>query len=218
MPRAMKEFAELKGVYAELKAQALQRQREQALRLQRERQARHEADLFKNSIGQVIPLRAQNRVEPFFAPPLPVALQHLADEAAALQESLSDEFDVESLLDTDQALSYSANGVGPEVVRKLRRGHWVIQDELDLHGMRRDTARTSLGLFLRHATKTGIRCVRVIHGKGLGSINKEPVLKGMVYRWLVQKEEVMAFCVARASDGGAGALVVLLRGTGSRPS
>lgn len=212
MPQTLKQFADLKSVYADLKTQALLRQQQALERAKRERQAKQEADLFRLSIGPVTPLPPQNRVEAFFAPPLPVALQHLADEAAALQESLSDEFDVESLLDTDQALSYTSRGVGPEVVRKLRRGHWVIQDELDLHGLRRDAARTSLGLFLRQAAKRGIRCVRIIHGKGLGSINKEPVLKAMVYRWLVQKEEVIAFCVARAADGGAGALVVLLRG------
>ena len=98
-------------------------------------------------------------------------------------------------------------------MRKLRRGHWVIQGQLDLHGMRREEARDALGEFLRNAMKRGMRCVRIIHGKGLGSVNKEPVLKNKVRNWLVQKEEVIAFCQARASDGGAGALVVLLRAT-----
>lgn len=207
-----KDFADLKQLQARLKHQERQRKQEAAERAERERRARVEADLFRRSIGEVVPLRPDNRVEPFFLPPLPLALQHEADEQAALMESLSDEFDVESLLDTDSALSYCRREVGPDVVRKLRRGHWVIQAELDLHGMRRDDARNNLGMFLRSAGKRGIRCVRIIHGKGLGSYNKEPVLKGMVYRWLVQKEEVIAFCVARAADGGAGALVVLLRG------
>jgi DNA-nicking Smr family endonuclease len=77
--------------------------------------------------------------------------------------------------------------------------------------MRRDEAREALAEFLRNATKRGQRCVRVIHGKGLGSVNREPVLKNKVRSWLVQKEEVIAFCQARAADGGAGALVVLLK-------
>jgi DNA-nicking Smr family endonuclease len=143
--------------------------------------------------------------------PLPIPRQHLADEQAALQESLSDEFNVDTLLDTDEALSFARTGVGADIVRKLRRGNWVIQGQLDLHGMRRDEAREALAEFLRNATKRGVRCVRIIHGKGLGSVNKEPVLKNKVRSWLVQKEEVIAFCQARAVDGGAGALVVLLK-------
>jgi DNA-nicking Smr family endonuclease len=142
---------------------------------------------------------------------LPIARQRLADEEAALRESMSDDFTVETLLDTDEALSYARNGIGPDVIRKLRRGHWVIQSQLDLHGLRTDEAREALGEYLRGAVKRGLRCVRVIHGKGLGSINKEPVLKNKVRNWLTQKDEVIAFCQAKAADGGAGALIVLLR-------
>ncbi|MGZ5780588.1 MAG: Smr/MutS family protein, partial [Burkholderiaceae bacterium] len=83
--------------------------------------------------------------------------------------------------------------------------------QLDLHGLRTDEARVALAEFLRDAGKRGFRCVRVIHGKGLGSVNKEPVLKNKVRNWLVQKNEVIAFCQAKAADGGAGALVVLLK-------
>lgn len=135
----------------------------------------------------------------------------MADEQAALQESLSDEFTVETLLDSDAALSFARPGIGPDVLRKLRRGHWVIQDQLDLHGKRTDEAREALADFLRDAGKRGLRCVRIIHGKGLGSFKKEPVLKNKVRNWLVQKNEVIAFCQARAVDGGAGALIVLLK-------
>jgi len=108
-------------------------------------------------------------------------------------------------------LSFARNGIGPDTLRKLRRGHWVIQSQIDLHGMRSDEARDALGEYLRNVAKRGLRCVRVIHGKGLGSPNKEPVLKSKVRNWLAQKEEVIAFCQARAADGGAGALVVLLK-------
>ena len=131
-----------------------------------------------------------------------------------LREAISDEFDVESLLDTDDALSYRSRGIGPEVVRKLRRGVWSIQAQLDLHGLRRDEAREQLGGFLREAARQGWRCVRVIHGKGNGSPGREPVLKSKVKTWLVQKREVIAFTQARAADGGHGALLVLLRPTG----
>lgn len=210
---SLKTFADLKSLKKTMKEQEAQRLAEQAERRRREREARADADLFLKSVGPVTPLPPKDIHQPNPPRPEPVALQHLADEQAALEQSLSDEFDVETLLDTDQELSYTRSGVGLEVVRKLRKGHWVIQDEVDLHGLRREEARERLGEFLRSAGKRGLRCLRVIHGKGLGSVNKEPVLKGMVHRWLVQKDEVIAFCVARAADGGAGALVVLLRGS-----
>ena len=96
------------------------------------------------------------------------------------------------------------------MVRKLRRGHWVVRSEIDLHGLRIDEARKELGAFLSEASQLGVRCVRVIHGKGLGSKDRQPVLKEKVRAWLVQREEVIAFAQARAAEGGSGALVVLL--------
>jgi DNA-nicking Smr family endonuclease len=128
-----------------------------------------------------------------------------------MREALSDEFDAETLLHTDEHLSFRRPGMGADVVRKLRAGTWSIQRQIDLHGLRRDDARDALGQFIREAHKDGIRCLRVVHGKGLGSPGKAPVLKGRVHSWLVQKSEVMAFVQARPVDGGAGALVVLLR-------
>ena len=100
--------------------------------------------------------------------------------------------------------------VGPEVTRKLRKGDWSIQREIDLHGLRSDEARLALTAFIRDAHKHGLRCVRVVHGKGLGSPGKTPVLKSKVHSWLVQKNQVMAFVQAKPAEGGAGALVVLL--------
>jgi DNA-nicking Smr family endonuclease len=145
--------------------------------------------------------------------PAAVPRQRLRDEAAVMTEALSDAFDVESLLETDDALSFRRRGIGPEVVRKLRRGVWSIQAQLDLHGLRRDEAREALSAFLREAGRTGCRCVRIVHGKGHGSPGREPVLKGKVKSWLVQKNEVIAFTQARAAQGGAGALIVLLGST-----
>ncbi len=213
MSAPFKNFGDLQSLRKTLKEQDEARQIASAEKLRREKAAKLEADLFRSSVGQVAPLPSHDKHVPSPPRPSPIALQHLADEQAALQESLSDDFDVESLLDTDQALSYARSGVGQDVVRKLRKGHWVIQDQLDLHGLRRDQARESLSEFLKKAGRRGLRCVRIIHGKGLGSVNKEPILKNMVHRWLVQKDEVIAFCVARASDGGTGALVVLLKGS-----
>jgi DNA-nicking Smr family endonuclease len=146
--------------------------------------------------------------------PEPHPVSRKRDDAAVLQASVSDDIDVESLLDTDDALSYRANGIGPDVLRKLRRGEWSIQSEIDLHGHRVDEAREALVAFLKNALKRNQRCVRVVHGKGLGSQGKTPVLKGKVRAWLVQRDDVIAFCQARPAEGGSGALVVLLRPTG----
>ncbi len=211
MPASIKNFAALASLRQELKAQDQARRVAEAER-QRQQQAAHdEAELFRRSIGQVAPLTVAERATPAPARPSPVAHQHLADEKAALQESLSDEFTTETLLATDDELSFARDGIGTDTLRKLRRGHWVIQAQLDLHGLRRDEARTALAEFVRQASRRGLRCVRIIHGKGLGSVNREPVLKGWVRNWLPQKQEVLAFCQARAADGGSGALVVLLK-------
>ncbi len=161
----------------------------------------------------VRPLAAPTRRH---APPaghLPHPRQRQLDEQQVLEASVSDEIDVDSLLDTDEALSYRRPGIGPDALRKLRRGEWTIQDQLDLHGHRVDAARAALVEFLRDALKRGLRCVRIVHGKGLGSKDRTPVLKGKVRAWLIQRDEVIAFCQARPADGGSGALVVLLRPT-----
>jgi len=100
------------------------------------------------------------------------------------------------------------------VTRKLRQGHWSIQREIDLHGLRREDAREALSAFIRESHRQGVRCVRVVHGKGLGSPGRTPVLKAKVQGWLVQKKEVLAFVQARGDEGGAGALVVLLKPLG----
>ena len=175
---------------------------------ERERRERH---LFTLSVGNVEPLKKQ-AITPLPSPrPSPTPRQRELDEASVLSEAISDDFDVESLLETDDTLSYRRDGIGPEVTRKLRRGVWAIQAALDLHGLRRDEAREGVAEFLRESERRGLRCVRVIHGKGNGSPGREPVLKGKVRNWLVQKEQVIAFVQARASEGGHGALVVLLR-------
>lgn len=213
---ALTELTGLKKSLAEAARAAIvqaQEARERAATAERER------NLFALSVGAVTPLPKKNRsLSPARPKPLAEPRQRTLDEASVLVEALSDDFDVESLLDTDAALSFRRRGVGPEVTRKLRRGVWAIQAQLDLHGLRRDAAREQLAEFFREASRQGLRCVRVIHGKGNGSPGREPVLKAKVRSWLVQKNEVMAFTQARASDGGHGALLVLLRPSMAGPS
>jgi DNA-nicking Smr family endonuclease len=204
-------LADLKKLRQEIEARA---QREAALASQRAHAAKLQAaqrNLFQNAVGAVRPI-PDKRTAPFAAlPPAPIPRQHQKDEAAALQEALSDEIDVSSLLDTDEQLSFRRPGVGPDVTQKLRRGKWAIQRQVDLHGLRSDEAREVLADVIRETHKQGIRCVRVVTGKGLGSPGKSPVLKDKVHRWLVQKSEVVAFVQAQPAQGGAGALVVLLQ-------
>lgn len=203
-------LADLKSIRRELKDRAAraeaQRQEQERERIRLEREQR----LFHHAVGPVQPLRAAPRFHGTPALPQPRPLQKELDEQAVMREALSDEFDVETLLLTDEHLSYMRPGMGPDVLRKLRQGDWSIQKQIDLHGMRTDQAREALGKFIHDAHQQGLRCVRVVHGKGLGSPGKTPVLKTRALRWLVQKKEVLAFVQARPADGGAGALVVLL--------
>jgi DNA-nicking Smr family endonuclease len=204
-------LADLKHIKKEISAQAL-RAAEKERELKREAQRTvSNRDLFIKAAGAVKPLPDKGHALLKKEQKPIVALQSQKDEAAALRETLSDEMDVSTLLDTDEHLSFRRPGIGTDVTRKLRQGQWSIQRQLDLHGLRTDDAREALGQFIREAHKHGIRCVRVVHGKGLGSPGKTPVLKSRVHSWLVQKNEVLAFVQAKPSEGGAGALVVLLQ-------
>ena len=176
-----------------------------------EQRALEERQRFARTVGTVTPLAAPARHEKR-RPGVPaIPRQRERDERAALAQSLSDEFDPATLLDSDAELGYAREGVGADVLARLRRGQWSIQGHLDLHGLRRDAAREALVAFLQQAGREGLRCVRIVHGKGNGSPGREPVLKTKVRGWLAQRTEVMAFAQARASDGGHGALLVLLR-------
>ena len=215
-------LADLKKIRKAMEQRQAELRAEQ-LRLEAERRQAQEALqrdrlLFERAVGPVQPVSASARVQRPVMRPTPVPQQRQLDEQSVMREALSDAFDAETLLHTDEHLSYRHPGVGPDVVRKLRQGQWSIQAELDLHGLRTDEAREQLVAFMREATRLGLRCVRVIHGKGLGSPGKTPVLKSRVHSWLAQKAEVMAFVQARPAEGGAGALVVLLRPAGAHPA
>lgn len=169
-----------------------------------------ERNLFTRAVGKVAPIANQERVWSPPQRPSTRPLQQDLDDEAVMHESMSDEFDISTLLDVDDQLSFRRPGISTDVTRKLRKGEWSIQGQIDLHGLRSDEARNAMGQFIRDAKRMGWRCVRVVHGKGLGSPGKEPVLKSKVQRWLVQKNEVLAFVQAKPSDGGGGALLVLL--------
>ena len=221
----MKSFADLKGLGKQLKEQEEQRAVADRERAQREKAAAAAANVFQSSMSGVQKIKPSDRYVPPPAKgpavanrPAPsgprkplTASEQAADDAAVLQESLSDLFEVDHYMEEDPALNYTAPGIGPDVMKKMRKGHWPVQDELDLHGMQRDAARQAVSDFLLKASRRNFRCVCVIHGRGFGSRGGEPVLKSMVHSWLVQTDGVIAFCQARSHEGGEGALMVLMR-------
>lgn len=166
---------------------------------------------FRAAMAGVRPLPPPNLVEHGTRPPPPRPLQHLADEQAALHESLHGHIGLQDRLEGGDEPHYLRNGLAQNVLRDLRRGRWVIQDEIDLHGLNRDEARHLLAGFLAECLHHGKRCVRVVHGKGLGSPQKTSILRQLVRGWLAQRQEVLAYCQAKPPDGGEGALIVLLR-------
>lgn len=194
------------------RAEAERRAREAAAERARQQAIERERQAFALAVGPVHALPDTGRALVERPLPAPEPRQREADERAALAESLSDEVDIDTLLLTDDGLSYRRPDIAADVVNRLRRGQWAIQAQVDLHGLRRDEARERIAAFLREARRRGHRCVRVVHGKGNGSPGRQPVLKAKVQRWLAQSAEVVAFTQASAPQGGAGALVVLLVG------
>ena len=166
--------------------------------------------LFRSAVADAVPLR-HDRVVHEPVPPRPIPRQYHLDEQAALQESLYGPPLLDLHLEGGDEAAWLRPGLARSILKDLRRGRWVVQDHLDLHGANRDEARQLFADFLAGAMSHGLRCLRIVHGKGLGSPGREPVLKKLVLGWLSQRNEVLAFCQARAAEGGAGAVVVLLK-------
>jgi DNA-nicking Smr family endonuclease len=167
-----------------------------------------EARLFREALRGVRPLRA-----PAPPPRKPRARPHArftrADRAAVLRESLDPHAaDVEQL--TGEALAFHRPQIPAAVLRRLRRGDYRVQREIDLHGMTVAEAKLALREFLVRALEQRVRCVRVIHGKGLRSGHRGPVLKVAVSTVLRRTGAVLAYVSARPVDGGTGAVYVLL--------
>lgn len=168
-----------------------------------------ERKLFRESVAGAKPLKVKKKPVQRRAKPAPRARFADAERRAVLEESLRlDLQDTDSY--TGEELWYAKPGVQHALMRKLRRGQYSPRAELDLHGLRSEDARVLVAEFLYEAQQRNYRCVRIIHGKGLGSGPKGPVIKQKLGGWLRQRKDVLAFCSARPVDGGSGALYVLL--------
>ena len=162
-----------------------------------------ETALFRDAVQDVAPLAAPDKINHPRKKPRPIPQQTRSEQQTPLDDLLSDHIPFD---EGDDSTSFSRSGLSRLSLRRLRRGYWPLQDELDLHGYTSDQARVALAAFLNVCGEQGMRCVQVIHGKGHSSENREPVLKVKVRHWLMQREDVLAFCEARPEEGGGGAV------------
>jgi DNA-nicking Smr family endonuclease len=184
-----------------------------------------EKELLRAALADVQPLAPANRASLIRPKPHPRAAKQVplggaaqqvplgGDEQQVLGDTLSDSPAWQQGLENGEELLFRRDGLSQQHIRKLRRGHWKVQDHLDLHGLIATEARALTAAFLAHAIRNGLRCVRIVHGKGLSSPNREPVLKKKLSGWLAQRDEVLAYCQAPQPEGGGGAVLVLLRAT-----
>jgi len=168
-----------------------------------------DTQLFRQVMSDV-KQRPCDTLTPFRQPIKPIPQQHWQDEAQVVIDMMSDQYDPAEV-ETGEELLYARPGVQYQVLRKLRRGHYSIGAELDLHGLIVPQARTAVASFLHDCLTRNIHCARIVHGKGYGSRHKQPILKSKLNHWLQHHDQVLAFCSARMSDGGTGAVYVLLR-------
>lgn len=173
-------------------------------------------ELFRAELSDVTPITPHGRVIPLSSRPPPIPRSLMRDEREVIFESLHDPIRWDEATENGDELSFVRPGLSRHILRLLRCGEWVSQAELDLHGLIRLEAKIELANFLFECKRRGIRCIRIIHGKGLGSKNREPVLKLHVRHWLMQRDEVLAFVQARPVDGGGGAVMVLLKSSTQR--
>lgn len=168
-----------------------------------------DAAAFRAAVADVQRLRDDRRVRTLRKPPAPRPRFTEADEREVIDELGTARPDPD--IETGDELSWRRDGVQHTVMRRLRRGHYHVERQLDLHGLRVEEARRYVAAFLTDAVAQGFGCVRIVHGKGLGSKQRVPVLKQHVSGWLMHSDKVLAFASARPEDGGTGAVVVLLR-------
>jgi DNA-nicking Smr family endonuclease len=166
-----------------------------------------EINLFMQNMGDVTPIKSNKyNFTPPKPKPYPQQKQSLINDKLTLKQD-----DSSRTVEAEDHLSYTADGLQKNVLKKMRKGHYGLDAELDLHGLTSTQAKHELIKFLHFCEQDGCRCVRIIHGKGYRSENNLPVLKNDINLWLRQHQEVQAFCSTAQKDGGTGAVFVLLR-------
>ena len=173
--------------------------------------AAEDSGLFRASIGPVRRLIGEANPRPEAAKPIAQARQFELDEAAVRNELLVNEFDP-GLIEIGDEIHYLKSGQAPRLLKQLRRGLYSIQAEIDLHQMTVAVAREAVTAFLLEAIRHRELCVRIVHGKGLRSASRGPVVKRMTEQLLRRRDDVLAFASALPAQGGTGAVLVLLRG------
>lgn len=173
----------------------------------------NDEDLFRAEMAGdgVVPLIVPARATMKKARPKPIPFKRIEDDLAIPGEMMSDTSGWDADIENGDLITFKRTGLPTDVLRKLKRGQWIVQASLDLHGLTTDGARTELGRFLARARHGGIRCVRIVHGKGTRSPNNVAVIRNKVRLSLSRRDEVLAFCDATSADGGAGAVIVLLK-------
>lgn len=171
---------------------------------------------FHAAVADVRPLKTAARVVHEGVKPSPRPRQRELDEAAAVAESLNGPLDIDDLLAIGEADAFLRPGLPRGVLRDLRRGRWTIRNHIDLHGLNRREAHEEVARFLAESVREGKRCVRIVHGRGHGSPGRDGILRRLVKSWLSRSQDVLAFCHPPPSDGGEGAVWILLRSSKNR--
>ena len=174
-----------------------------------DKKADDDSDLFHQMTGNVRPIK-QDRITPTPRHTKPIPKKTIEDEQQDMDNLLSDDWNP-GQVESDEALSFCRSGIQKSVFKKLRTGKYAVEAELDLHGSFAKEARDMVSRFISESQARSLRCVRIIHGKGLSSPNKMPVLKNKTNQWLQQIDAVLAFSSALPADGGTGAVYVLLK-------
>jgi len=173
--------------------------------------AESDISLFHQAVSGATPLRQTPRIpRRSEAPRSPIKVAAEPDRNNTYSDSILGSLSLNPSTELAEVLTYRRLGMRLDTIRKLRRGHWMVQDTLDLHGANREEARRLLAGFITSCREQGIRSVKIIHGKGLRSPNQEPVIRSLLRGWLVGLEDVLAYCEAPPNDGGSGATLVLL--------
>lgn len=167
-----------------------------------------DSDLFRITIGKVLAVKSDKVLLTEDSKPKPFPKSQAVDVEEHLDGAAG--FDVEKV-GLEDSLSFTAPGLQHNVLKKLRKGQFGLDAEIDLHGLNSNEAKRQLLHFLHACVEDGCRCVHIVHGKGYRSADNHPVLKNNLNVWLRQHQDVQAFCSAPPKDGGTGAVFVLLR-------